>query len=208
MSSDNDSQEVQFAQVQLSKSGISDGGGRRARLDKKTEFLVGIDSAQHKIHDGDSYMVTHVKDVANSGSFDILLQTYDSTKLKHLVVMVQSEAEAELKIYEGTPDRGSDIGAELDIINKDRNSVNTASMDVTLTPTLMAGGVGGNTLIYKEHWGAGAIPGNAINYVSRGLSEFILKNNTEYTIRLTNITSSANQISVILGWYEHINLNN
>lgn len=162
----------------------------------KTLSEIRLDFAHHKIHEGNSYVVSDVNDLANGASFDYLLTTPNTTVWAHLFLVIQSEAEASYILYENPTITLAGTG--MTAYNRDRNSSNTATTTVEHTPTV--GAVG--TQIFEEHWGVAI--GGGIAGINRGLKEFVLKQNEEYLLRVTNETASANQVSVILNWYEHV----
>jgi hypothetical protein len=155
---------------------------------------VTIDVEHHEIHCGDSFVVSRSVDLGNGATDTIIINVpNEAVKLYHLVVEVNTEAEADFNIYEGATTAAD--GTALTSVNRDRNSALTSSLAITHTPTTPAGG----TLIYTEHWGAGRSAGGE----SRGQQEFILKNNTKYRITITNSTTTANYISWKLNYYIH-----
>lgn len=90
-------------------------------------------------------------------------------------------------------------GNALSARNQNRNSSNTASLQVLSDPTITANG----TLLFTEEIGSTTQPGvsNHSNSSDRDEKEFILAQNTQYLLRLTALAASTD-ISAQFWWYE------
>lgn len=159
---------------------------------------VTIDIAHHEIHCGDMYVTTRIFDLANAAS-DVLhiivpneTGTLLTMKKYHTLISFNSEAEAEMNIYEAPTT--SNNGTLLTKINRERNSTYTSNLGIYHTPTSSVDG----TLIYSKHIGNGIAIGGGVRS-----DEFVLKNNTKYLIRLTNFAAGNNHISWELNHYIH-----
>lgn len=163
------------------------------RLDASTHSWQVIDYEHHEIHSGSSFVVADCTDLGNGASRELLIVTPNTAKWAHLLVKIITESEAHWYLYEDATT--SSDGTGLTEVNRNRNSATTATAVVTHTPTL----TGDGTLIYQEHYGSGRGNGGE----NRGESEFVLKQNAKYLVRLTNATTSANYVTIVLDWYEH-----
>lgn len=157
-----------------------------------------IDTAHHEIHCGDMFVATRAVDLAN-GASDVLhivvpneTGTMLTQKKYHFLVNFDTEAEAELNIYEG-PTTSND-GTAMSKVNRERNSSLLSSLGIYHTPTSSVDG----TLIYTKHLGSGRSSGGGDRS-----AEFVLKNNTKYLLRLTNSTATNNYISWEINHYIH-----
>lgn len=171
----------------------------KSGIDSSTETLQTIEYEHHEIHSGSSYTTDRDIELANGASGDILLITPDTTKYAHFFYELEVEAEAQFTIWEAPT---ATAGTAMNAINRNRNLTATkpATMTLSHTPT---GITTGSTIIRQHHLGAGKTLGGG----ARGSHEFVLKRNTKYLIRTTNLTVSDNWVSIILNWYEHTDKN-
>jgi hypothetical protein len=168
-------------------------------IDASTETLQTIDYAHHEIHSGSSFTASYQIEAANAANMDILMVTPDTTKEIHFIYEIDVEGEAQLYIYEAP----TATAAANPIVAYNRNRIGTpddATFVLTHTPTIITTG---STIIRSHHMGAGKSLGGG----SRSLHEFVLKRNTKYLFRITNLTVSANWFNTTLNWYEHTKKN-
>ncbi len=164
-----------------------------------------VDVAHHEIHCGDSYESTYTGDLSNGASivFSIvvpnegLVQTYpgsDQTKRQyHALVGIDTEAEALVTIHEGAT--LSSNGTPITIFNRNRNATYTDYLGWNITPTI----TGAGTAIYTKRIGSGKTSGGSAGREN----EFILKDNTKYTVTIENATTSNNYYNIELDYYVH-----
>lgn len=158
------------------------------------DAITTIDFAHHEIHEGDAFTASYKVDVANGANLDLLIVTPNTDKRIHFTYVVEVELETDGAFYENvTATAGTAVAA----YNRDRNSLTAATLVVTHTPSAITEGT---TIIRSGHYGSGkTIGGN-----DRTVNEIILKKNTKYLLRLTNVIANAtNYMSVRLNWYEH-----
>lgn len=161
-------------------------------VDPDTDAAVVLDFDHHEVHEGDSYVATYFASAVGSGSNVDLRVTAPNTAVRcHIVPECVGSVEFEALIYEGG---NVTVGTDLDKTNRDRNSANTATLEVAHTPTVTTTG----TLIWSQRFGSGVQRGGE----SRGLNEIILDQGTTYLFRVTS-RAASNTISVMLNWYEH-----
>ena len=165
------------------------------RMDASTHSLQTIDYSHHEVHSGSAYTFDRNVELANGATTDILLITPNTTKWAHFLYELDVEAEATFTIYEAAT---ATAGTAVTVTNRNRNVTNPATVTVSHTPT---GITTGSTTIRVHHLGAGKSLGGG----ARGVHEFVLKQNTKYLIRITNLTTSTNWVSLIADWYEHTN---
>lgn len=159
------------------------------------DAITTIDFAHHEIHDGSSFTASFQQDIANGGNMDILIVTPNSTKYAHFTYAIEVELETNMFLYEAPT--ATAAANPIVAYNRNRNSLTEATVVVTHTPT---GITTGSTIIRQNHLGSGKTVGGD----DRTVNEFILKKNTKYLLRLTNLVANAtNYCSVRLNWYEH-----
>lgn len=167
---------------------------RSTQNDALTDSMVAIDYPHHEIHAGDSFNCVFIKDIPNSGTMDMLFVVPDSAKLPHLTISYDCEAEISLAVYRAPTTTGN--GTEITVYNRNENSSNVAGVKVYHTPTVTTPG---STIIFSWHAGSG----KAVGATERGSAERIMKRNTAYLFRITNITASDNHCAFRFDWYEH-----
>lgn len=159
---------------------------------------VMIDVDHHEIHCGDSIVMSHAVDLGNGAVRDILIAVPNpeiTAKRYHFYIDIITESEADYKLYESTTI--SNVGTAIAAYNRNRQNPVVAENEVLFYHTPTVTDVG--TLIEECHWGSG----RGVGGESRGMHEFVLKNNTKYMIRLTNATSNNNYICIKVNYYVH-----
>ena len=176
-----------------SKTQVVDSDGDIITIDEITGAITTVDFAHHELHEGDLYSYCEVTDLGNGASRNILIRTISTTKIAHIFLVVQTELETGLFLYEDTivSNNGTDVVEQ----NRNRNSANTATIVVSHTPTVSNDG----TLLCVKHWGSGRGAGGG----DRSENEWLLKTGANYLLRVTNATANNNQVSIELIWYEH-----
>jgi len=172
--------------------------GRMAEFDNIFQIPVGIDVAHHELHEGDMYSVHTFANVANAANFDLVIHTMDSVaKRIHMFFEAEVEAESEFYVYEdATYTDGT--GVAVVPINRERNSAKTSDIqDMESNPNIL--GVG--NLLVQTMAGSGKKVGGR----ARGLEELVLRNDTIYLFRITNVSGGIEWVSPQLTWYEHSN---
>jgi hypothetical protein len=168
------------------------------KADSATGALNVMPYEHHEIHDGSSFTCSYTVDLAQSASANLLIVTPDTTKWAHFGYEVDVEVEAHVYIYEAPT--ATAAANPIVAYNRDRNSLTAATVVVTHTPTSVTEGT---TLIREAHLGSlKNVGGESVD-----AQEFILKQNTKYLFRVTNVINNApNYITIRLNWYEHTSL--
>ena len=166
------------------------------KCDTTTSSMQTVEYEHHEIHSGSSYRTSYIVELSNGASQDILVTTPDTTKWAHMTLLVNTKLEAAVYIYENPTITGAGTGVTT--YNRNRNVSTAATTVVTHTPSVSATGA---VLIWADHVGTGKSSGSE----SHSQDEFVLKQNEQYLIRVTNATSSANYVAIHVDWYEHTN---
>ncbi len=161
--------------------------------------LAAILEAHRKIHEGDYYYIKSFTAIGAGESLDFLFIVADNV-VPHVQWQLASESEANFYLYEDV--EVSDNGTPETVFNCNRNSSNTATMQVYSRPTLAGGSLGdgsqGGTLI-----SASVVGSNKDTTANRITTyELIGKAGTAYWVRLTNVSSSTSWIDYDFNWYE------
>lgn len=178
----------------LDKNGEPIGVDELLVQDPMSGKLVTIEYEHFQIHEGFMFTVLEVTDLTNGAVRDLLVVSPNTTTWAHLVWEIEHELETSIQFYYDTT--YSAIGTEVGSYNRNGNSPNVATTLVYHTPTITDVG----TLIATIQQGDGKKAGGA----DRLSNEFVLKQNTVYLVRITNLTASNNLISVKFNWYENV----
>lgn len=167
---------------------------------------VMIPVEHHEIHCGDSYEAHYTGDLGN-GATDVfaiivpnegLTETEpgaeQSVKQYHLKYVIDTELESSIEIYEGATLTAN--GTAISIFNRNRNATTFNDfLGFYLTPTVTDNG----TLIYEKRLGSD----RKIGGTAGRASEYVLKDNTTYLVRITNQTSNENYYNIEIDYYVH-----
>lgn len=167
----------------------------QALRDSITYSLVSISHPHHEIHSGDMFTDSGQDTLASAATKEILFITPDTTKLAHLLINIRATGEANYELFIDTTVSAN--GVACNITNRNHNSINTPTVQCFTGPTITDDGA----KFHEEHFGSGQITGGD----TRDESEWVLKRNTIYLLRITS-ESSGNDVSRILEWYEHTNV--
>ncbi len=183
--------------------------------DNNTYAIMTVGYEHHRIHDGNSYTVQYQGEVTNLNEKTVVaFKTSNTTKWMHMVALATSNDSTSFMIAEVTsidPCEGTDAVA----YNRNRNSTNTSGVlslwgdpnigyVTTFDETAAANAnITTTTTIYHEDIGETGNPQTASGGGTRGLHEFILKQNTEYAFILNAENANTQIHNIILNWYEH-----
>ena len=178
------------------------------KIDKSTQAISTIEYEHHEIHDGKSFYVgkssADLDDEGDNDAIHISFVTPDSVKEPHMIIMYGSSGKATFVMREA-PDGGVTGGTAMAVYNKNRNSVNTSILvgthsGATAGCVTVDASIGTNgTVLMEDDLGSGK---NKQPGQSRGQLEWILKRNTEYSMRVLSSTADI-MANLILEWYEH-----
>jgi hypothetical protein len=168
---------------------------------------IAISPEHHEIHCGDSYEATDNVTLGNGATRDYLIIVPNegtisgtnpgadqSIKIYHMLELIEAESEIEVTLYEGA-DRVA--GTAITSFNRNRNSTYTDTLDISYGPT---GGTTDGTIIWGP-WRVGS--GRADAGTRDRNSEFVLKDNTKYILKIVNQTTSNNNVNVEFDYYVH-----
>ncbi len=165
-------------------------------LDDSSYALNAISYEHHEIHSGSSYHVD--LSTANLGGetgdqLQLSFTTPNTTKWLHMVAQSYGSGQHLFTMREA-PTGGLTGGTAVTPLNRNRNSIKTSI--VTDMKNGASAGTGG-TILTSQDLGQGS--GN--EGTSRGITEWILKQNTVYAFRVYDTTNI--QAVLTLDWYEH-----
>lgn len=191
------------ANVNIARSSIQTDGTQKTQLVNSAgdnmedslypESLVTLDLVHHRIHDGKAYFYEDVVALGNGAVQDYLITVTDGGVKSHFGYEITfNDGAGTMELYEATDKNGTTIQT---VFNKFRDSGNTSNGTIHKG---VSGGTTDGTKICWRYIGSGKTSG-----ASAGSSqEYILKENTKYILRLTNLTTLTNNLSIDLLWYE------
>ena len=153
-----------------------------------------IDTAHYRIHQG-RFFTAEITDeaVVAAGVFDGLIVI--GANHVHALIVTKAEANARLQIFEDAVTSAD--GDENVPMNHDRHSARLATLGLYDTPVITSVGtqLDGDKLILAGRTNTGGAQAGSF-------LEFILKHDTKYLIRLTNLGVTSSAMSIGLHFYE------
>lgn len=194
---------------------VVDDDGDIITIDEATRTLTTIDLDHQKIHVGDSFSAWYMQEVSDTGDKTIItFLTPNTPRWCHAAIMFSATQPAHGRLLEA-PTITNNTGGSLGVYNRDRNATRAATViDTSQNPNLSGnatfftettmGNVTGGTEITHDHLGVG-IKKNALGGTSRGVQEWILKQNTLYAFVIESATDDDNVHLIEVDFYEHTN---
>jgi len=151
----------------------------------------------HEIHEGEHFFIQNYTKVGNVGVLNHTFLT--GAKDAHMTFEISgADAGFILQVYEGAT--GDSDGTVITPLNNKRDSLLASTVYMRENPANTA--VTTATLIRQGRFGAGgAVSTRVAGNVQRG-NEVILKKATKYLVRITNLSTSDNNINYTYQWYE------
>jgi len=166
-------------------------------IDKVSESQISIDSNHHEIHEGVHFFYVDYFSVAGSGVLNFTLMTGD--KDIHFVFSVGSDtAGFILETYRSVV--ANNDGTIIDLINNNENSLNVSSVVCRQNPTGIV--TTSAKRLRRTKSGEGGAPSSRIGGSISRSDEVVLRKNTKYLIRITNLSTTSNDINLGIGEYE------
>lgn len=167
---------------------------------KRKSFIMGLlgqafTAHEHeRIHNGKHFVACTSFSLSSGASLDLVFQT--SSMYTHFLPNAHIKSEGVMYLFEGSS-VASGTGIPITVLNRQRGSANGASITVVVSATVTSTGMdlfGGG-----KYLPAGG--GNSPGITDRSNNEFVLKQDTIYTLRILSL-SSSNIGSFCGDWYE------
>ncbi len=186
---------------------------RLAKFDPIFEIPITVDVAHYEVHEGDAFE-TQFADITMGNNDTIILafKTAAGTKRVHLISDFNTLVGGEFILWE-SPTWTTNTGVLNAILNHKREaSMNSSTLleDLTATPAFTATdnvlsnvtglNTGAATAIITEY--AFGVKNKINAGASRGVTEWILKPDTQYAAVFTS-SGASNKAQITLDWYEH-----
>jgi hypothetical protein len=159
--------------------------------DVSSKGFVVVDFNHASIHKGESFLVKNYTTLANGASIDFAVVTPNSDVWAHMSFLITGTQGTKVDIYEAS-DFDAD-GSAVTPINTNRNSSNTSVLTITSDPSVNSDG----NLIWSGYNGA-----LKTSSEHESIAELILKQNTKYIYRITNLTIQDNIVDYVGYWHE------
>lgn len=167
-----------------------------AGVDSKSKAFETIHVIHHNIHIGSMFSVSHIFDnVPSNGTADFLLVP-GTTLSPHMKYEINGLGEAFTRLYEGGS--FSTKGSNLMLFNRNRNISQNTSSQAYYHPTVDYLG----TLLNDVILPSGATTPTRAGGQATIETEWVLSKSKKYLIRILNRSSSTNDLSVDMEFYE------
>ena len=166
-------------------------------IDSKRQGQVSITTPHDAVHDGIMFEISHIFDDvdAGGGTADILIVNGSSKEL-HTTIHIVTGAEAYMYMYENPTITAT--GTAVPIHDMNRTTSNSPASTIAYHGSTV-GAVGVNL---SQSLIEGGSAGRAIGGQVRLGTEWILKKNENYLIRIVNNTQSTQNMSIQVEFYE------
>jgi hypothetical protein len=155
-----------------------------------------IEAAHHFVHSGEVFRYQDAATIGSGSSQDYLITTPNATPYGHLLLHIDGTAITSFYLFEAADRSGT---TPQTVLNANRNSATAAA--ITVHKGTSGGTTDGTQLIY---YASGSAQGSSKSPAALNFnSEWILKINTKYIVRIASGTS-GNLCNIMLEWYEHV----
>lgn len=159
---------------------------------------IGIIETEHKkVHEGEHFFYANYIELGNGATTNIVLET--DSKVPHLTFEVSSTDYG--FTYESYEDITCDAdGSLLTALNNNRLSETLPTMVFRLNPSNIV--TTSATPLRRIRSGTAKGGSNAKSGNESRATELILKHETKYLLKITNLASSTNYVNLKIDWYE------
>ena len=165
--------------------------------DPLNSAIATMDVEHYEIHEGDHFLCSCVQAVAGNATIDYVLSI--GSKPAHLVFsIIGNDGGISGITYENITSNND--GTLVTPINNNRLSSNISTLTNRANSTNI--NITGATLLRSFRSGTGGTPSQRQSGSVERSREVILKPNTKYLIRTTNLSSTTNNMSFDFSWYE------
>lgn len=152
--------------------------------------IVNLDFVHYKIHDGIMWSLSYfTKDHTTSSHIDLLIKTPTASSV-HAAFSVAVGGASDIFLIENptcSSDTVTSFGTTLTSYNYNRNITGSCTVGIYLGPNTPSGG----STIASDHITGSSNKNNLIGANARTNTEWVLKKDTKYWIRLTNASGST-----------------
>lgn len=163
--------------------------------DEETGAVITIEAIHHEVHEGEMFHAGYSANVANGANLDFQLTTGD--KDAHSTWEVFAGGLVSVSLFEAPTTSG---GTAVPAYNMHRDVATEPQGAVVHTPTVS--NTGATALVNGRILPGGSSPTTRVGGGIRTGTEWILKPNTKYLLRVNNGSGATIAINAVLEWYE------
>jgi hypothetical protein len=178
--------------IQKGSVGLQDKAGDSFDVESRSSGVKAIDIEHGKIHDGNHYYVENFVSIGNGATYEFLIVAPSPTPKIHVTWEVEFQLESTVTVTEAVTVAGN--GTTVTLLNNDRNSSNTPSVEMYHTPNTPAGGA----VISRGRKGDGQRAGGLL----RSERERIYKTNAKYLVSIENHGATSSLTNYLFNIYE------
>lgn len=175
---------------------INEGDVLKAIFDSGLGATTSQDVVSSMIHQGKAFDISQKVTLASEATLYFVGETSDAEVHFFYESYLADLGGVDIRFYEGVTASG---GTAIAGVNRNRNSLNAATLSVTGGATVTDTG----TLLYTIGLPAANTPSRAGPTSGNEARTWVLKPNTKYAIEIENLENTAKVIYAELGWYEH-----
>lgn len=176
---------------------VNEGTYIDAVWDRTRQASSGIGHLSSQIILGNTYVTDHRFDIPNTESRSLQIKT-GAKKMNLTTLLIVPEAELFVSEFIEAPTI-TDGTTEVSIINADRTSTSSTTMTIYSNPSGISAGT---TIEEVDMFGESGVGQNRRGDRYQSSLDFILKENEDYVIRITNNGAGGSQVHISIRWYE------
>lgn len=167
-------------------------------IDRASRANANMDLNHHEIHEGDHFFVAEYITLGNAAVGDFILEIGD--KDIHFVFAAWSDiAGFIVQTYEAIT--ASADGTVIPFLNNCRPLKNKTTFGVLRYNPVTVGSIVGLIRLRNTKVGAGVTPSSRVAGSVQRSDEVVLSKNTKYLLRITNLSTSNNDINIAMSGY-------
>jgi len=179
---------------------LYDNAGNAVAVDSTTLCLETVDHSRSAIHNGEHYYYSDYHDIVQNTVDEHLIITPNTTAWAHMSFEISSSAgQVIIELSEGAT--VSSNGTPESIFNRNRNFAANNTTLIYSAPTVLTQG----TVIGAAKFGVGDKKITA-GEISTSESEMVMKQNTIYLLRITELNIANTTVNLSIDWHEHTNM--
>jgi len=171
----------------MGKVYLLDVDGNLLKVDPSTKILLNMDYPMNRLHEGHSYVASHLFSTVADGNIVYMRIVPHATTHAHFGYVIMSDGACKIEVLEGTT--YTNPGGAVILYNRDRNSANGSDQLVYQSPVINVAG----TVISVNLTGADKpfIAGGSV--VSH---DWHLKPSVDILLKVTNTSGDASEIII------------
>lgn len=161
------------------------------------ESVVMMGHVHNSMMDGFIRQASHIYTLGAAAVADSLISLGD--RRLHFVFSVAAGADATVELYEDPTITGP--GVELDLVNMERQISDAQDWGLIVYRTTVVAAAGN---LLQEVFIPGGPKKDSVGGGFEQVSEWLLSPNTEYILRVTNVSAAEDMFGIIMQFYHHV----